>query len=522
MSRGRLFRTLSVSLLALMLTVSVHLSFAIDSTLSPPPTPHYMLTVPRINEIVYMINITNVNASWITLDFALPKTWAPDTFVTVKEDGIEIVGNATFMQNYADRENNRTGIYVKDFGPNDSVNVNITFYSLKYKLDYSTHQPMIALGYPSEYDIYTQPENHIESNDSMIVNKALALVGNRTNPFRIAEQIYDFTLSYVTYKRQDGIRGALWALQNGTGDCTEFGSLFVALMRAVGIPARTVIGHVARELSVGGVAKTSSLGWVDSPHLWAEFYVEGYGWVPADPTFGRKDPEKHFGTTWADYLPLMKGSTMNDKTDSLVYIRYPAETKIEYSSQLLVTPLASLPFNDKALQDFMTANEQSNLARRVAYRAYNCAFNVNDTYPFLERTFASLINATKAMSDANSSLSREYSLSALSDANRTLNMISSIVINEAQMSTAQAWKEFRILGALSGENYLRMARDSQDDGNYLNVVQNAYFARASAEQAPSILLFLGPVGLCFLTVAMIWQKNRKAKTPRKPTTTIQS
>lgn len=518
MNKKRLCLTSIVLILVLTLSISP-LSWAIDTGLSPPPTPTYILTVPRINEITYVITVKNVNASWITLDFALPKTWMPDTYVKIKENGVEITGNATLVQNYADRENQRTRIYVKEFGPADSLNINITFYSLKYKLEYSTHQPMIALGYPNEYAMFTQPENHIESNNSLIVNKALALVANRTNPFRIAEEMYDFVLSYVTYKPQAGTRGALWAIQNGTGDCTEFGTLFVALMRAVGIPARTVIGHVARELSVGGVANASSLAWVDSPHLWAEFYVEGYGWVPVDPTFGRKDPETHFGTTWADYLPLTKGPSMTDPTDSLVNIRYPAETKIHYVSQLAVSPLNSLPFQDKALQDFVDANDKTNVARRIARRAYNYAFNINDTYPLLESAFGSLINATKALDHRNSTMSSEYSLNASLTANQVLDTISNTVMNEARLSISRAWKDFRFLGALSGENYLRIAKDSQNNGDYMNVVQDAYFARASADQAPNILVFLGPVLLCLFTVLIIFRKNRKTKAPKKPDST---
>jgi len=60
--------------------------------------------------------------------------------------------------------------------------------------------------------------------------------------------------------------------------CDELTSLFIAMLRSLGIPARFV----------SGVAFTNSAqfpnGW--GAHGWAEVYFPGVGWVPYDPTFG--------------------------------------------------------------------------------------------------------------------------------------------------------------------------------------------------------------------------------------------
>ena len=76
-------------------------------------------------------------------------------------------------------------------------------------------------------------------------------------------------------------RGALAGLEAGTGLCEEFASLFVALARASGIPARVVNGF-ATDKSL--LLKNTGSSITGFRHQWAEFYIAGLGWLPADPT----------------------------------------------------------------------------------------------------------------------------------------------------------------------------------------------------------------------------------------------
>jgi transglutaminase-like putative cysteine protease len=77
-------------------------------------------------------------------------------------------------------------------------------------------------------------------------------------------------VSYTGYDETD--HGALWALKNGKGDCTEFSDLFVALCRAKNIPARVWEGYLTDDIPKGDTAK----------HIRAEAYTRKYGWVPFD------------------------------------------------------------------------------------------------------------------------------------------------------------------------------------------------------------------------------------------------
>ena len=98
-------------------------------------------------------------------------------------------------------------------------------------------------------------------------------------------------------------RMAVEALKTGSGDAYDMAILFCALARASGVPAIPVAGIVVdaeRESRV---------------HWWAEFYLEGFGWVPADPGLAQGLPfrlrddarEWYFGNLDASHIAFSRG-----------------------------------------------------------------------------------------------------------------------------------------------------------------------------------------------------------------------
>jgi hypothetical protein len=121
---------------------------------------------------------------------------------------------------------------------------------------------------------YSLPEPLIESGSPEIAKAARSLAGK--TPLDTAQRVYEHvtaTLGAGEYDPQD--RGALWALTNKRGDCTEAALLFTALCRALAVPARTLTGYMApRDRRVAQ----------QDLHNWAEFYAEGR-WHVADPYY---------------------------------------------------------------------------------------------------------------------------------------------------------------------------------------------------------------------------------------------
>jgi transglutaminase-like putative cysteine protease len=70
-------------------------------------------------------------------------------------------------------------------------------------------------------------------------------------------------------------------LDRKEGFCEHFASAFVVIMRALDVPARVVTGYQGADpLPIDGfyIVRQSHA------HAWAEYWVEGQGWVRADPT----------------------------------------------------------------------------------------------------------------------------------------------------------------------------------------------------------------------------------------------
>ena len=112
------------------------------------------------------------------------------------------------------------------------------------------------------------PQPLIQSTDPGIRTKAHEIVDGESDPARAAEGLTHWLAAHLRKDRAAGVPNAVRVLAQARGDCNEFTVLYVALARAVGLPARPVAGL----LDVGGRFYY---------HAWPEVYLGG--WVAVDP-----------------------------------------------------------------------------------------------------------------------------------------------------------------------------------------------------------------------------------------------
>jgi hypothetical protein len=97
--------------------------------------------------------------------------------------------------------------------------------------------------------VFLAPSPYIESTHAKIQEYAKQVGADKQKAWDRVEAIYDWVRDKVQYRKNTPPKSTLQTLQDGFGDCDEMCSLFIAICRAGGIPARTVRipGHVYAE-----------------------------------------------------------------------------------------------------------------------------------------------------------------------------------------------------------------------------------------------------------------------------------
>ena len=143
-----------------------------------------------------------------------------------------------------------------------------------------SHKITVAGDFPPEKPLkaaekYSKPEPGIESDFEEIVNKANEVVKKCKTIADAVKAINLWVKNNVECAPQR--YSAKEAITLGKGDCHTKARLCVAMLRAVGLPARIVRGV----LYVDGKL-------ID--HSWVEVFIgPGLGWAPLDPTTGEVD-----------------------------------------------------------------------------------------------------------------------------------------------------------------------------------------------------------------------------------------
>ena len=120
---------------------------------------------------------------------------------------------------------------------------------------------------------FLKHEKYIEK-DNPEIRQIAESIDDQTQ-MDVVKNIYDYVVDNMEYTAHNGKDwGAVKALQWKKGDCTEYSDLFVALCRAKNIPARFVAGYTLR------------FDDISPKHNWVEVFLQDYGWVPFDPSWG--------------------------------------------------------------------------------------------------------------------------------------------------------------------------------------------------------------------------------------------
>lgn len=153
---------------------------------------------------------------------------------------------------------------------------------------------------------FTSPDALVPSDSSAVTSLVASVQRGERNPYRKARNVFNYVIRQLEYDETASSRDMAEVINSRKGDSAAYAILFTALARASGVPTRVVSGYViSNDLEA-------------HEHYWAEFYIQGFGWVPVDPaladglrygTFPERDnlADYYFGNIDAKRITFSRG-----------------------------------------------------------------------------------------------------------------------------------------------------------------------------------------------------------------------
>jgi transglutaminase-like putative cysteine protease len=249
-------------------------------------------------------------------------------------ENITILGNYNYSGVYREGIYGNMIIYAEWDNPVENPNLNISF-DIKRSEIYMKNFPEVEGEIPIDVEMYLLPTT-LGPTDGLVKENSDEITEGKTTILEKATAIYDYLIEHGERDPNLNFCGegdVCQLLQLMKGKCIDFSSVFVALSRSAGVPAREILGtRISKDGDITGAY-----------HCRAEFYLPNYGWVPVDPSDVAKLMLKEdldindtrvieardyfFGAQTETYIDLGTGRDiiLNPKQDSgpLNYFMYP-------------------------------------------------------------------------------------------------------------------------------------------------------------------------------------------------------
>lgn len=212
------------------------------------------------------------------------RLWVPYPVSDVDQQigSLSYSGNFTEAAVYTDRSNQTPMLYARWDAAQTERKLTLRFRAERNEVEHRDLPATETAWDRADYAAYLGATSLGPVDGSV---KALAdeITAGKTGVAAKARAIYDWICDNMfrdPKTRGCGLGDVNALLQSKGGKCADIHSVYVALARAAGVPAREVFG-----LRQAQNEPTDVTTWY---HCWAEFYLPGYGWVPVDPGDVRK------------------------------------------------------------------------------------------------------------------------------------------------------------------------------------------------------------------------------------------
>lgn len=255
--------------------------------------PHISIleaSVPQgLKRVFYVKNSYNLKSENPKL---LTKLWVPlpldSTYQEVSD--FKFNSNATHVS-ITDTNSYKAKTLYAQWSEGGEKTLEITYTITTHERTTDFSKATSSAKYPRDVLRFLKPTEHIPTTGK-VQELALKITAESKTPLEKAKAIYLWVTENM-YRDNDvvgcGVGDAGKAIENNImgGKCTDISSVFVALLRSVGVPAREVfgirLGSSRYSKACGSSDDAGSAKITGAEHCRGEFYIVGIGWVPCDP-----------------------------------------------------------------------------------------------------------------------------------------------------------------------------------------------------------------------------------------------
>ncbi len=279
--------------------------------ISTDDTTHVIKTDPKVEWVVFTSQLRNFGPDTVPsaqLLLAIPGK-------TIGQDLLEgpVFEPKGFLTK-TDQWNQRVAVFnFNDLRPGKWATVKMTVKVRAWSVHHVIYPHKVyGLGKipPAIRKRYLKDESKYLIHNPVIRAAVKEAVGRERNPYWIARKIYGYIHKKMHYEMLGGWDVAPKVLKRGSGSCSEYSFVFIAMCRAAGLPAR---------YSGSLVVRRDDASYDDVFHRWVEVYLPPYGWIPVDPSRGDKPTEAQradsFGHLYHDFLVTTHGGGASDLMD---------------------------------------------------------------------------------------------------------------------------------------------------------------------------------------------------------------
>jgi transglutaminase-like putative cysteine protease len=199
--------------------------------------------------------------------------WLPRPVSSASQRNVQSLSRS--MEPFVDQHRGTSLFQLNNLEANANTGITLSYLVEVYSIETGLRSQSIRQSAGSTLTAaYTLPSALIPSDDPAVKAAVPAITGREQNPYLKARKVYEWLISEGGIQLAPLGGGALEALEGKRADPYMAAILFCTLARAAGIPALPVSGVLIDRDRIA------------HRHYWAEFWIDGFGWIPLDPALG--------------------------------------------------------------------------------------------------------------------------------------------------------------------------------------------------------------------------------------------